>query len=449
MIPRRMKSIRARPEISLSVANAVAQFCIFAATPIYSRLFTPEELGLAAAVIATIQVFSIAAALRYDLAIMNATTTALAYTIFRTSLVIVLGTSAMSAAVFSLASVFSNGIHYGYIAIPFGVLLIGAFQSGSYWFTRERQFKTLAFAKILQAIIGATTPIALHFSGVGFVAIIIGFIFTKSLGALVFAYSLLSDPPKIRMGKRKNLSTWSILKKYRSFPFFAAPQAFVNTASMVMAPIILGFYGLVELAGYFWLADRVLMGSVAVFSISFGQVLLSNLHGKTQPKQIQPFVIDSHKELLLIGPPLILFIACALNKYSSAFFGDNWGYIGHLALVLAPAIAVQFLASPLSVIVGLRGKNKENLFWHIFGFAIRAVPLALSCYLQSAYIFEIYAATSLIFYLLYTFWLLSLVDISLADYMRHFKRQVILTAVTSCGSVLIWEVPAALTGSTL
>ena len=413
------------PQFRLSAANLIAQFIFLAATPIYSRLFSPAEFGQAASIVVLIQILAVGAALRYDVAILNTKSDRLATSILLISVLSLISFSILVSMVSIIWWVFHPGSDtvsfQALFFVPAGVFCISLYQIGSYWLTRQKSYDTIALSRVFQAVVGAFIPVAMYQMEFGFSAIVFGALASRCLGLLVFLL-VIRRPIDMINARSRSYDLATIAKKLRSFPFFAAPQAFINVASMALAPVILTFTGWAQLAGQLWVVERFMLGGLAVFGVSFGQVLLGQLKGQRQAKSIRDDVIRSHVNMIYVGPVFVFFVGYFLYLFSGDLLGEEWKTAGEIAAILIlPAIA-QFLASPLSVIVGLLGENRHNLYIQLFAFLVRLLPLYILCLTNISFAIPAYAICTTVCYVIYTIWLLRLSEIKFKYYVDYTRR---------------------------
>jgi O-antigen/teichoic acid export membrane protein len=66
---------------------------------------------------------------------------------------------------------------------------------------------------------------------------------------------------------------------------------------------------------------------------------------------------------LAVGPSLLLFLFSPL--LFAWIFGESWRAAGELAQLLAPLYFLNFIASPLSYVFFITGKQKIDLVWQV------------------------------------------------------------------------------------
>jgi O-antigen/teichoic acid export membrane protein len=72
--------------------------------------------------------------------------------------------------------------------------------------------------------------------------------------------------------------------------------------------------------------------------------------------------------LLGLGPSLVLF-AFSPTLFALVF-GESWRAAGELAQILAPLYFLNFIASPLSYVFFISGRQKIDLLWQVALFAM-------------------------------------------------------------------------------
>jgi O-antigen/teichoic acid export membrane protein len=149
----------ARNVITMFSGNAIAYTITLASIPILSRIYTPQEFGLVALMVSIINVVSVAASGRYDMAIVLPKRSGQAFHLLVASLCIVLVVSILSIAGIwtfrdSVNGYFAEDSYRRIIwLIPLGVFLAGAQKCLYYWFNRNKEYKVLSYNRF-----GRTQP---------------------------------------------------------------------------------------------------------------------------------------------------------------------------------------------------------------------------------------------------------------------------------------------------
>ena len=208
--------------VSVLVGGTVgAQVLMVLASPLLTRLYTPEDFGLLAVYASILSLFTVIASLRYELAIPLPEKDSEAAHVAILSLLIVGLITAISALVIliggeRLAQLINAPDMANYLwLIPVGVLAIGCYQVFNYWAIRTKSFGTIAKTKISQSL--ATLAVQLSGFKLGVLALMLGQTGGQSVGVMNLARPALKSP-------HFKGWQWSDLKKvaarYKSFPIF-------------------------------------------------------------------------------------------------------------------------------------------------------------------------------------------------------------------------------------
>ena len=172
--------------ITLMTGTMLAQALPIAISPILTRLYSPDDFGAFALFMSITSIFGAIITARYELSIMLPKLNSDAANLVVLSLSI-----AFSLSIILLIVVFvfndqivsflgntdlKNWLYF----IPLSVLLTGVYQSLNYWSNRNKKYKRLASAKVIQSSMkgGATT-------GFGFLNIgAMGLVFGSIIGQL-------------------------------------------------------------------------------------------------------------------------------------------------------------------------------------------------------------------------------------------------------------------------
>ena len=138
----------------LSGGTLISQTLIILTLPIITRIYSPEYYGVYATFLAVIASFSSVAALRFDMAIMQARHNTEANYIFLISLISLIIFSLLSLLIsFSINGFFSFNLP---IHIPLffaiGLIIVGLNQSFNIYFSRQEKFYLTSISKILISI---------------------------------------------------------------------------------------------------------------------------------------------------------------------------------------------------------------------------------------------------------------------------------------------------------
>jgi O-antigen/teichoic acid export membrane protein len=143
--------------------NVCAQAIAFIASPVLTRLYTPQDFGAATVIISAVAVLSVFASFRYEPAIVMARNRQEGLSIVALSLLLcTVFTILLSVVVcffrYPLAQFGKlQGREMLLWLIPAGVFTFSVLQTTSFWFTREKAFSLLSLNQVIIQV--TTVPI--------------------------------------------------------------------------------------------------------------------------------------------------------------------------------------------------------------------------------------------------------------------------------------------------
>ena len=215
----------------------IAQAIPIAASPILTRIYTPQDFGIFALYSAIVSLLAVIATGRYELAIMQPSKDEDAKLIVILSLLIssILGfILAIVVVIFNqeIANLFDNSKIGGWLYfIPFAVLITGWYQTFNYWLNRKKCYKQLSQNKLVQT----ASMTALQF-GEGYVGAGAEGLLAGHLAGLLISLNSISKSFSFQKNLFCSTSVRGIAYKYRNYPLMQAPTSFLDAASN-QAPI--------------------------------------------------------------------------------------------------------------------------------------------------------------------------------------------------------------------
>jgi len=376
--------------------TTIAQAIPLLISPLLTRLYTPENFGVLAIYMSLLAIVTVFSTGRYELAIVlpkrkidaiHLVILSLYITIFVSFLTLLL------AYLFgeNIATLVNNQeIIFWLFWIPISILSVGIFQSLNYWCTRNKNFKTIAQAKIIQSIIYALVTIAVGFGGFGASGLILGLIFSQVAMAL---YLLKDSLLKVILGIRTvNITKiFHLAKKYKKMPLLNLPNAFVDNIRLSGINILIGNFYTNAMLGQFSLAWRMVQAPFAILGGSISQVFFQKLT-ETQPGHLTQTIYKILYKLLLISIIPFTIIFFYAEVIFGFVFGENWAIAGKMASVLTPWLFVNFLTSPISSVFIILNKQEIMLY---FSIVYMIVPLSILYFFHDITILHILSIISI------------------------------------------------------
>jgi O-antigen/teichoic acid export membrane protein len=346
-----------------------AQAMPLLAAPLITRMCTPSDMGAFSVWLGVVAVSAIAATLRLETAMILDHE----HEQQRVCFSVVLYTASITAVLVSLAAMVAHTFGLpalrqqspGALAIiGLGTWLTAYTQTTLAYATSHKAFGKAARAKVWGAATIALSQLLLLFLGAGEFGLLAGQVI--GLVAGLAAATLLLRPPRPQVALRLDATARAYLLRHQKFWRFSLPSNLLNALVGQMPLFLIGMRHGAVAAGLYALTNRVLAAPVSLLAASVLEVFKREsvqefeALGNCQRAYRYTFKALS---LLGLGPALaLLFFSPQLFAFA---FGENWRPAGELAQILAPLCFLNFIASPLSYVFFVTGKQKVDLLWQI------------------------------------------------------------------------------------
>ena len=346
-----------------------AQVLPLLAAPLITRLCSPAEMGVFSVWLGTVAVVAIAATLRLEAALIldhNLAHQRIGYgVIANAAAIIALVAGACAALAHVLGVQTAARIPWlGIAALAPAIWLTACMQATLAFATSKGAFGKAATAKIWGAGSIAAIQLALLALGAGSAALVLGQL--AGLAAGLIAATWLLAPPSPRIATLAGEDARRYLRRHAAFWRFSLPSNLLNALVGQLPLFVIGARHGALAAGLFALTQRVLSAPVALLAASVLEVfkrqsvLDFRAHGNCREAYLYTF-----KALLLLGAgPSALLLLYSPTLFAWVF-GEQWRRAGELAQLLAPLYFLNFVASPLSYVFFVTGRQKIDLVWQV------------------------------------------------------------------------------------
>ena len=351
-------------------STATSQMLLVLISPILTRLYSPNDLGLFSLITAITNTMGLLVALRYELAIFAAESDLEAKRIVLISIFLAISITFISCCILYVLTL-SEIIHSA--ILPVWCIIFIFFSTVFYvitfifrnYFAKSKKFTIIGKTNLWQSIGRSVLQVA--FFPFGALGILLG----DTLGR---AFGLLQSVREIQLtnlflNERKNIPILiSVFKKFQSFPKFVLPSSLLDILSTtIQLPIIIGLYGL-ESGGVFGLSQRVVTAPLLLLGAGFADVFHANIAEKVQNQSsdIMKSFLNTVKILFLFALPVFTVLFFFGEDIFGFFFGKKWLLAGKIAEVTSIWMFFQFLVSPVSRIILLSDKKYYKFIYDVF-----------------------------------------------------------------------------------
>jgi O-antigen/teichoic acid export membrane protein len=350
-----------------------AQALPLLAAPLLTRMCSPQDMGAYGVWLGVVAISAIGASLRLEAAMILDHEPEHQQTCFRvvfysaTAAALLLTAIALAARLAGLRPALSLP-WAAILTVGAATWLTAGMQTTLSYATSHSAFGKAAHAKVATAAIIAAAQLVLLYLGMGGNGLVLG-----HLGGLLAGFltaRALLRPPRARIGLRLDLAQRAYLHRHAAFWRYALPSNLLNGVVSQLPLFLIGMRHGALAAGLYALTQRVLSAPVSLLAASVLEVFKreSVLEFRERGNCSSAYR-HTFKVLLLlgIGPALLLFL---FSPVLFAFvFGASWRAAGELAQIMAPLFLLNFIASPLSYVFFVAGRQKADLLWQLALFA--------------------------------------------------------------------------------
>jgi len=403
-----------------------AQIIPIFVTPILTRLYTPSDFGVFAFYMGVVLIASVAITLRYEHVIIvtksddDANSAVVLVLVLVCVLSVVLFCIVSLGVMFIDVSSFYNGPKWLFYLLPISTLNIGVYQAFYAYLNRNQVYRALAVGVVIQTSVTAVVNIIFGVLDFGAVSLIVGTLLGQiaSNGYLIF--KIYKHCPDVL--KWVPLPALKVIAKcHAKFPKFALPGGFLNVLTTQLPVLLFTNLWGVSIAGYYSLMQRVLGKPTAFLGRSISDVFRERASKDYATKgDCRDIYVKALKTLscMSLPPALLLFVAApVMFKY---VFGSEWVVSGEYVRIMVPMFLTSFVASPLSYVLYITGKQNYDFYWQLARLLATIFSIALGLYFGAAKICIL--TLSILYSLLYLAYIVISYRLSNGERVSAVKR---------------------------
>lgn len=332
--------------VSILVSGTIlAQLVNLILMPIITRLYGPEHFGILSTFTAITAIIIPISALTYPTAIVLPKRDKLAYDVAKLSIYVTFFVSLFILLLIIigkdiLVSKFSlESISMFLYLIPLVILFSGLMQICEQWLIRTQQFKINAKVHFFQSVIINGGKVGLGFFYPYAVTLVSLNVIANGLRALLMMLfmerkiNIVKDSFKV---KRKRML--ALLKKYKDFPLYRAPEEFLSAISLSIPFLLLTTFFGPSAAGFYSIGNTVLSLPSRLIGKAVGDVYYPRItKAVNEFEPATKYFIKTTFVLFLVGLiPFGIIILFGPNIFSFVF-GPEWNIAGEYARWIAIA----------------------------------------------------------------------------------------------------------------
>jgi O-antigen/teichoic acid export membrane protein len=413
-----------RSAMVLVSGTALSQALLLLALPLLTRLYSPDDFSVLAVYVAVVGIFAAAACLGFDLAIAMPALEQDALHLLAMallcaagmSMLVAFGVSWLDPAWFDSAAVL-RVLDYRWL-VPVGVFLTAVFAAVQLYAVRQKKFGDISRARVWQSAIGVMVQLA----GAGLQwfpgGLLVGQAVGSGSGSARLLLNAWRDKSRWLSGGVSVVQMLALGREYRRFPQYTTFESLSNNLGIQLPVILIAMWVVGPEAGFLLLAMRAMQTPIGMVGGAVGQVYLSQAPGQDRCGELGAFTNRVLAGAIKVGIAPIVFMGFVAPGVFELVFGSGWSRAGELVCWMTPWFVLQYLASPISMVMHVRGQQRMMLLLTLVGLVLRAGTLILMVRLSPAVLSEAYALSGALFYLLCFGVFIQIAGLTLAQTLR-------------------------------
>lgn len=403
-----------RHVLVLVTGTTLAQLLAVAASPILTRLYSPEEFGLLTVYTAVLYIFALMGTLQYENAIPLPEDEESAAGLLALSFLILLGMCLLSGVFLwagrdFLAEALGVSELAGFLLlIPFSLLGVGTFNILDRWCVRRKTFQEIARLKVIQGAGMIGTMVGVGTLHQGPVGLFLGDVVGRLMGSGRLTYrTIRKESPLLRKVTGQGIKQAAV--RFRKFPQLSVGSAFIRELCEQMPALVLSMAYGPWVVGLFMLVQRILGMPLSLIGYSVSSVYMAQaadyLQEDNKAEEVLKLFWQTQKHLLLVSFPFLAFLFLFSGKLFSFVFGSQWGEAAVYLQILCPMYLFQFLSIPVSTTLYVFERQDLQLIREIIrgGLLFTSMVLIITADLPAVYAFGLLSASGTVSFLGYGF----------------------------------------------
>lgn len=351
---------------SIASGTLIGQGALVLASPLLTRLYSPEAFGVLGLLTAFVTVASVGVTWRLDMAIPAARTGQAADRLLAASLLLLLPTG-LFATLCLVAMQLQGWLGFGNVPLSAAVLayvaliVTGAFTALRFWSVREHRFKDIGTAVARQGLARALLPGIVWFIDTGWAGLAIGDIAGRMLGILHLGQAAARRLSAAFLGGRRRLL--AEVRRNRRYALILLPSSIIDAiAGSIPLPLIAALFG-VRAAGEYALIMRVASAPGALVAAAVADVIHAHTAAwlREAPRTAEAMFLKVASQLALISVGLYVPAALLAPYVFGPIFGDHWRGAGVAFSCMSPFLIAILIVSPLSRVLTVTGHMEYKL----------------------------------------------------------------------------------------
>jgi O-antigen/teichoic acid export membrane protein len=354
---------------------AISQSIPLLGSLLISRLYAPSEFGLFSAWLGIVMTAAVFVTGRLEMALgVEHDGEPRRFAMIATMVSIIIACSVLTFITIGAYSFLPaiRDLNLGLILIFLpATFLVAVLQAWQSWAAAEGQYRELSFMRIMQAFGVTGAQILIGYFSPNAVGMSCGYFFGVLVGVLAAVYFMPINFKNVKPLSRFKVQLKAFWLTHHRFPIYALPADLINSASGQLPLLFIASKYGVEFSGLFALSIKVLGAPIGLLGSAVLDVFKRSAAksyrelGSCRKDYLRTFTL-----LTALGALFAIAVNLMAESIFVFAFGERWRFSGVISIWLMPMFAMRFVASPLSYVFYIAGKQSVDLVWQCSLFVV-------------------------------------------------------------------------------
>lgn len=335
---------------TLASGSLIAQMITILVSPITTRIFTPEELGIYTLLTTAIGMFGPVICGRFDLSIVIEKDEKNVYALFKLSTILTIFFSIIVSIGYYIYLSMNNTYNsFKYAIIILFILLIttGLTNALTSYNNREKQYKLMTSVYVIRTCAQNFLMVLLGILKTGVVGLLISQVVSQFLGIKKQGEELIKKRKRIANITKDEMLF--VAKKYKKQLIYSTPASFANSFSYSSINIFINSLFGASLLGYYSISYRALGLPLTVISNNVSKVFFEDASKEYNTNNnFQKSLRKTTIFLLIIAILMVISLEILSPLLFELVFGEGWKQAGIYVQILAPMFGIRFVVTGVS-----------------------------------------------------------------------------------------------------
>ena len=372
------------PVLTLLTGSTAVLTLSYLSQPVITRLYTPDEFGVAGYFVAVMTVLISFTSLRYEDALMlpedddeAAVVAWLALVVLACFTVVISILVIWREALAALVGI--PAVAPFLVLVPPALLAMRITKVAELWLIRAKRFRHVTAGHIANTTTMVTVRIGAGLPPInaGAGGLIGGFLAGHILSMLVVGGTVLRQSARRLFAAFGWARIANAARRYRRFPLFSTPSALIGALIVRLPFFLLPLYFEDAVVGLFLLAFNVVSIPLSHVGSAIARVFFVHAAEAQREARLTEVSDTVHKRLVMLGLFPTLALLLAGPDVFEVFFGTDWREAGVYVQYVGPWLFLGAVASPLTRLFDVLERQRMDFATSLLMFVLMAAALVV------------------------------------------------------------------------